>query len=53
MNDKEPRLGKFKMQFLAWIQLEKKTQVVTGEVAEAFDFDQAVVQIVGLANVLK
>lgn len=36
MNDKEPRLGKFKMQFLAWIQLEKKTQVVTGEAAEAF-----------------
>jgi predicted transcriptional regulator of viral defense system len=36
MNDKEPRLGKFKMQFLAWIQLEKKTQVVTGEVSEAF-----------------
>ena len=36
MNAKEPRLGKFKMQFLAWIQLEKKTQVATGEAAEAF-----------------
>ena len=36
MNEKEPVLGKFKMQFLAWIQLEKKTQVVTGETAEAF-----------------
>jgi predicted transcriptional regulator of viral defense system len=35
MNDKEPVMGKFKMQFLAWIQLEKKTQVVTGDVAEA------------------
>ena len=36
MNYKDSVLGKFKMQFLAWIQLEKKTQVATGEVAEAF-----------------
>lgn len=36
MNDKKNRLRKFKMQFFAWIQLEKKTQVITGEAAEAF-----------------
>ncbi|MCX6101861.1 MAG: DUF6088 family protein [Proteobacteria bacterium] len=38
MNDKEPSLRQFKMQFLAWIQLEKKNQVVTGEAAEVFGF---------------
>lgn len=35
MDTAEPRLGKFKMQFLAWIQLERKSQVTIGEAAEA------------------
>ncbi len=35
MNEIEPYLGKFKMQFFAWIQLEKKSQVATGEAADA------------------
>jgi predicted transcriptional regulator of viral defense system len=35
MDRTEPRLSKFKIQFLAWIQLEKKSQVETGETAEA------------------
>ncbi|MGE0175281.1 MAG: type IV toxin-antitoxin system AbiEi family antitoxin domain-containing protein [Oligoflexales bacterium] len=35
MNDQSPRLGKFRTQFLAWIQLRQKSQVETGEVAAA------------------
>jgi len=35
MNDREARLGKFETQFFAWTQLRKKSQVVTGDIAEA------------------
>jgi predicted transcriptional regulator of viral defense system len=35
MNDQKPVLRNLKMQFLAWIQLRKRTQVATGEIADA------------------
>jgi predicted transcriptional regulator of viral defense system len=37
MNASDPRLGKFKMQYLAWTQLETKSQVATGKAAEALE----------------
>lgn len=35
MNERELRLGKYESQFFAWVQLRRKTQVATGEAADA------------------